>query len=329
MIRIATRHWLTAFGVALLLHLGIGIAVLWQAPESGAQQAGIGGIEISLGPAGGAPGGPAAETPDAEEAEAVAPAEAAQDPAPTEVTAVPPDPVRPEVEPLEVPQAIEPEVAEPVEALVAEVPEVEPVEAETPVVPIEEPLSEPPLPEEPQPEEAVAETVVTPPLPPRRPPPQQVAQSQPEAVTENPPAQAPAAETPDQTAALTPTAPGADGRSGTQASPNAGSANDTSGGGMPGAEADYMALLQAWLEKHKEYPRRAQVRRQQGTALLYFVMDRDGQVIEYRLQESSGYELLDREVSEMIKRAQPLPKMPDDLAQARLELVVPVQFFLR
>ncbi len=31
----------------------------------------------------------------------------------------------------------------------------------------------------------------------------------------------------------------------------------------------------------------------------------------------------------MIERAQPLPPMPETIQQARLELVVPVQFFLR
>lgn len=64
-------------------------------------------------------------------------------------------------------------------------------------------------------------------------------------------------------------------------------------------------------------------------ALLYFVMDRNGRVLEHRLQQSSGHDLLDREVVKMIQRAEPLPTMPDDMHQARLELVVPVQFFLR
>ena len=31
----------------------------------------------------------------------------------------------------------------------------------------------------------------------------------------------------------------------------------------------------------------------------------------------------------MIRRAQPLPRMPDDMDKAQLELVAPVQFFLR
>ncbi|WP_420347660.1 energy transducer TonB family protein [Pelagibius sp.] len=66
-----------------------------------------------------------------------------------------------------------------------------------------------------------------------------------------------------------------------------------------------------------------------GTAFLYFVMDRDGQVLDFSIKQTSGYKLLDREVKEMIERAQPLPGFPDDMAGARLALVVPVDFSLR
>ncbi|MGP1254344.1 MAG: TonB family protein [Kiloniellales bacterium] len=342
--QISARHWLAALTAALLLHVGIGAALLWQAPVTGAQSAGVGGIEISLGPAGGAPGSVAADAPDAVEAEAVTPAEAPQEVEPVEaaLTTPPPDMATPDVIPPEPLETIEPETAQAVEAAAAEAVPVEtpPVEAVPPeplepaepeVAPtVEAEVVEAAPPEEAPPEETVAQAIVAPPLPRRSPrpnePPQQVAQAEPTPAPEAPLEPAP---TNVETAAVNPSAPGAGGRSGVQASPNAGDANDTSGGGRPGAAADYMAQLQAWLEKHKEYPRRAQLRRQQGTALLYFVMDRDGQVIEYRLEESSGYELLDREVSAMIERAQPLPKMPDDLREARLELVVPVQFFLR
>lgn len=101
------------------------------------------------------------------------------------------------------------------------------------------------------------------------------------------------------------------------------------GGGAVGLEVDYFARLQAWLERHRQYPRRAQLRRQEGTALLYFVIDRDGTVIEARIQRSSGHRLLDREVREMLERARPLPPLPAELAQAQLEVVVPVRFALR
>jgi periplasmic protein TonB len=93
--------------------------------------------------------------------------------------------------------------------------------------------------------------------------------------------------------------------------------------------ADYQFLLQAWLEKHKKYPRRAKQRHWQGTVMLHFVIDRAGNVLSYRIQESSGHAVLDEEVEAMIRRATPLPPVPEEMQSARLEFVVPVQFFLK
>ncbi|NOX28357.1 MAG: energy transducer TonB [Gammaproteobacteria bacterium] len=95
------------------------------------------------------------------------------------------------------------------------------------------------------------------------------------------------------------------------------------------AEKDYYSELGTWLAKHKKYPRRARLRKQEGTAVLYFVVDRDGRVLEYLVEESSGHRLLDKEVTAMLKRAEPLPKIPDIMHQAKLEITVPVEFFLR
>lgn len=102
-----------------------------------------------------------------------------------------------------------------------------------------------------------------------------------------------------------------------------------SGGGNPGEREDYLTRLLNWLERHKEYPRRAQRRREEGTALLFFRLDRYGRVTEFRLEQGSGHALLDAEVRAMIQRAQPLPAMPDFMQQSQLELVVPVNFALR
>lgn len=101
------------------------------------------------------------------------------------------------------------------------------------------------------------------------------------------------------------------------------------GGGTPGAPADYFTALQAWLERHKEYPRQARLRRQEGTVLLSFTFDRAGRVLGHRIERSSGHAALDREVAAMLVRAQPLPPIPDAMTQARLEITVPVQFALR
>jgi len=122
---------------------------------------------------------------------------------------------------------------------------------------------------------------------------------------------------------------GAASRDGTRDADETGSGDATAGGGLPGSSRDYAATVLAWLERHKEYPRRARLRRQEGTAMLYFVVDRSGAVLEYRLQSSSSHRALDEEVLAMIERAQPLPPMPEDMERERLELIVPVEFFLR
>jgi protein TonB len=122
---------------------------------------------------------------------------------------------------------------------------------------------------------------------------------------------------------------GTQGKSGTQDSRDAGDANDVTGGGAPGAVTDYLSYLQAYLQRHKEYPRSARLRRQEGTALLYFEMDRQGRVNDFRLQRSSGYSALDQEVVALLQRASPLPPPPPDLSGNPVKLVVPVQFLLR
>lgn len=91
----------------------------------------------------------------------------------------------------------------------------------------------------------------------------------------------------------------------------------------------WQALLLGRLEQFKRYPPEAQVRRQQGVASLRFTMDRAGNVLSFSLEKGSGFGALDNEALALIQRAQPLPKPPDDVVGATIELVVPVEFFLR
>lgn len=107
------------------------------------------------------------------------------------------------------------------------------------------------------------------------------------------------------------------------------SSDNSAGGGLPGAVDDYTLTLLAWLEQHKDYPRQARLRRLQGTVLLYFKLGQDGQLLSYRIEQTSGHTVLDEEVLKMIIRAQPLPVPPNALRATTLELIVPVQFYLR
>lgn len=93
------------------------------------------------------------------------------------------------------------------------------------------------------------------------------------------------------------------------------------------AKADYFARLSAWFEQHRQYPRSARLRRQEGTVLLYFTIDGQGKLLEYRIERSSGVQALDQEVRDMLKRASPFPAPPvGDIKP--LEFLLPIQFIL-
>ena len=95
------------------------------------------------------------------------------------------------------------------------------------------------------------------------------------------------------------------------------------------ARANWQAQLLGFLSRHKRYPRPAQEQRQQGTASLRFALDRQGRVLSFHLDRSSGFPLLDEEVLALIQRAQPLPSPPPEIPGDRIELVVPFEFSLR
>ena len=83
------------------------------------------------------------------------------------------------------------------------------------------------------------------------------------------------------------------------------------------------------LNESKRYPSQARRYRQEGVVYLRFTMDRKGNVLAKRIEQSAGYPLLDEETLALIERAQPLPKPPTEMEGVSLEFVVPVEFFLR
>jgi len=94
------------------------------------------------------------------------------------------------------------------------------------------------------------------------------------------------------------------------------------------AKADYMADLQRRLARYKRYPRRAERREIEGEALLYFVVDRQGRVLSSTIRRSAGSDILDEAVVDMLARAAPLPRFPDDLPGESMEVLIPVGFHI-
>lgn len=94
------------------------------------------------------------------------------------------------------------------------------------------------------------------------------------------------------------------------------------------AEADYKAQLSSWLARHKRYPRAARRRNLEGVAYLTFTLNSEGGLVSFEVTGSTGYDVLDREVVNMLKRAEPLPRFPAGLNRSVREFGIPIRFEL-
>lgn len=95
------------------------------------------------------------------------------------------------------------------------------------------------------------------------------------------------------------------------------------------AQLHFRERLLGHLQRHKRYPSSAQARRQQGVPYVRFTMDRAGRVLVSTLERTGNHGVLDAEALALLERAQPLPPLPDEIDGDTLEIVVPIEFFLR
>ena len=93
----------------------------------------------------------------------------------------------------------------------------------------------------------------------------------------------------------------------------------------PVVSGNYRAALSAWLESHKRYPETARWRGEEGRAVLRFVIDRSGRVVEHTVVKSSGFTDLDAAIEEMIRGAT-LPPFPAGMTQPRQEFTVNIRY---
>ncbi|MBI5784284.1 MAG: energy transducer TonB [Rhodocyclales bacterium] len=94
------------------------------------------------------------------------------------------------------------------------------------------------------------------------------------------------------------------------------------------ALASFGRALAGAVSAHQRYPRIAQLRQWQGTAVLQIELAPDGQLKAVRVLSSSGHEILDRQALEMVRAAAPLPPPPAGLAGRALAVDIPVVFRL-
>ena len=94
------------------------------------------------------------------------------------------------------------------------------------------------------------------------------------------------------------------------------------------ATNDYSSLLAAAIAKYKQYPKIAQMRGWQGLIIIELQLNPQGTVIYSQIKKSSGYDVLDQEALEMIKRASPFPQPPEALRSKNFTVLVPISFKL-
>jgi len=109
---------------------------------------------------------------------------------------------------------------------------------------------------------------------------------------------------------------------------SSGSSNAVTSGAQRAAKQSYFSMLAAVLAKHKQYPVASRRRGEEGIVKLFFIVDRNGSVLDFRISESSGSRRLDEAVIKMLKKAQPLPAFPAEMVQPQLEVNVPIAFQL-
>lgn len=223
--------------------------------------------------------------------------------------AVPQPEATPVPDPMPVPEPKPPEAPTPPEPTppappLPEPPPVEPPAATEPPPPPEPVV--PPIPAVPPPTVALPE----PPPAPKRPPPPRPARP-PRPAPASPPRPVPEAEAPRAAPAPAPPPPSA------PAAP--------SSSALPGWRSE----LASRLQRAKRYPDLARAREEQGAAAVTFTLDRSGHVLSVKLVRSSGSASLDEEAVALVRRADPLPPMPAEMAGSTAIITQSFTFSLR
>lgn len=91
-------------------------------------------------------------------------------------------------------------------------------------------------------------------------------------------------------------------------------------------QADYAAILKAWVEKHKTYPATARARREQGVVEVVFIIDGKGNLLSGSIGNSSGFMLLDNAALAAVAASSPLPAPP--YGSEKLTVTVPFSFYI-
>ena len=81
-----------------------------------------------------------------------------------------------------------------------------------------------------------------------------------------------------------------------------------------------------WLKQHGAYPYEAAMWQLEGTVMLKFAINRQGDILYYNLVKQSRWHLLNLAVRQMMDRSSPVPPIPSDIAKDEMTFIIPVHF---
>jgi periplasmic protein TonB len=94
------------------------------------------------------------------------------------------------------------------------------------------------------------------------------------------------------------------------------------------ARSRYLVMLRTIIEKYKEYPVMARRKRVEGTAVVHFILTRNGSLKEATIARSSGASLLDSAALSAIRAVGGFPPPPAEISGGEITLEVPLTYRL-
>ena len=99
---------------------------------------------------------------------------------------------------------------------------------------------------------------------------------------------------------------------------------------QPAVAPSYLSLVRGILERAKRYPRAAYLNGETGDVLLWFIINKQGTVLGFRVEKPSRVSSLDQETVALIKRVRGFPPVPPEMGnQDRWEFTIPIRFTLK
>lgn len=112
----------------------------------------------------------------------------------------------------------------------------------------------------------------------------------------------------------------------------AASGNGAGGNGAASAACLDPVWMRAVTERVRQffyYPDAALAVRTTGVAMVHFMVRRDGRIDRLQISKSSGDAGLDKAAMDILRKAQPLPPIPNRMQVARVEGDLPINFGVR